>query len=63
RTRRLAGDELDEGASTRMLIHAGLLIAEGLTPRAACLQAIAVPLSDDPEVGQALAAMVDACVA
>ncbi|MFX6174849.1 CbbQ/NirQ/NorQ C-terminal domain-containing protein, partial [Acinetobacter baumannii] len=31
RTRRLAGDELDEGASTRMLIHAGLLIAEGLT--------------------------------
>ncbi|MFW2456016.1 CbbQ/NirQ/NorQ/GpvN family protein [Methyloversatilis discipulorum] len=63
RTRRLAGDELDEGASTRMLIHAGLLIAEGLAPRAACLQAIAVPLSDDPEVGQALAAMVDACVA
>ncbi|WP_425294504.1 CbbQ/NirQ/NorQ/GpvN family protein [Methyloversatilis discipulorum] len=63
RTRRLAGDELDEGASTRMLIHAGLLIAEGLAPRAACLQAIAVPLSDDPEVVQALAAMVDACVA
>ncbi|MFZ5504086.1 MAG: CbbQ/NirQ/NorQ/GpvN family protein [Pseudomonadota bacterium] len=63
RTRRLARDELDEGASTRMLIHAGLLIAEGLAPRAACLQAIAVPLSDDPEVGQALAAMVDACVA
>lgn len=63
RTRRLAGDELDEGASTRMLIHAGLLIAEGLAPRAACLQAIAVPLSDDAEVGQALAAMVDACIA
>jgi nitric oxide reductase NorQ protein len=62
RTRRLAGDELDEGASTRMLIHAGLLIAEGLAPRAACLQAVAVPLSDDPEVGQALAAMVDACI-
>lgn len=62
RTRRLAGDVLDEGASTRMLIHAGLLIAEGLAPRAACLQAIAVPLSDDPEVGQALAAMVDACI-
>ncbi|PZU54906.1 MAG: AAA family ATPase [Thauera sp.] len=63
RTRRLAGDVLDEGASTRMLIHAGLLIAEGLAPHAACLQAIAVPLSDDPEVGQALAAMVDACIA
>lgn len=63
RTRRLAGDVLDEGASTRMLIHAGLLIAEGLAPHAACLQAIAVPLSDDPEVAQALAAMVDACIA
>lgn len=62
RTRRLAGDELDEGASTRMLIHAGLLIAEGLAPRTACQQAIAVPLSDDPEVGRALAAMVDACI-
>ncbi|WP_018412802.1 CbbQ/NirQ/NorQ/GpvN family protein [Methyloversatilis thermotolerans] len=62
-TRRLAGEELDEGASTRMLIHAGLLIAEGLTPRTACRQAIAVPLSDDAEVGQALAAMVDACIA
>lgn len=62
RTRRLAGDELDEGASTRMLIHAGLLVAEGLAPRAACMQAVAVPLSDDPEVGQALAAMVDACI-
>lgn len=63
RTRRLAGDELDEGASTRMLIHAGLLIAEGLSPRAACRQAVAVPLSDDPEVVAALVAMVDACVA
>ena len=63
RTRRLAGDELDEGASTRMLIHAGLLVAEGRAPRAACLQAVAVPLSDDPEVVSALAAMVDACIA
>lgn len=63
RTRRLAGDALDEGASTRMLIHAGLLVAEGLAPRAACRQAIAVPLSDDPEVSAALAAMVDACIA
>lgn len=63
RTRRLAGDALDEGASTRMLIHAGLLIAEGLPARAACLQAVAVPLTDDPDVAGALAAMVDACIA
>ena len=62
RTRRLAGDALDEGASTRMLIHAGLLIAEGLAPRTACLQAVAVPLSDDPEVVSALTALVDACI-
>ena len=62
-TRRLAGDALDEGASTRMLIHAGLLIVEGRTPRAACMQAVAVPLSDDPDVVAALLAMVDACIA
>jgi nitric oxide reductase NorQ protein len=62
RTRRLAGDALDEGASTRMLIHAGLLMAEGMSPDTACLQAITVPLSDDPEVLEALAAMVDACI-
>jgi nitric oxide reductase NorQ protein len=60
RTRRLSGHGLDEGASTRMLVHAGTLIGHGVSPNAACRMAIATPLSDDPEVTAALAATVDA---
>jgi nitric oxide reductase NorQ protein len=60
RTRRLQGHGLDEGASTRMLVHAGTLIGHGVPPNAACRMAIALPLSDDPEVVSALLATVDA---
>ncbi|MDP2867207.1 CbbQ/NirQ/NorQ/GpvN family protein [Methyloversatilis sp.] len=63
RTRRLAGDGLDEGASTRMLIHAGALIAQGLSARSACRQAVAGPLTDDREVAAALIAAIDASFA
>ena len=50
RTRRLEAEGLDQGASTRMLVHAGALIGQGIAPRAACLQAIALPLSDAPDL-------------
>lgn len=60
RTRRLRDEGLDEGASTRMLVHAALLVRAGLTPHDAALQAIAEPLSDDPEVGAVLRALVRA---
>lgn len=60
RTRRLQGHGLDEGASTRMLVHAGRLISQGLSPLAACRVAVATPLSDDVEVSAALLATVDA---
>ena len=60
RTRRLQGHGLDEGASTRMLVHAGRLIREGVSPLAACRIAVAAPLSDDAEVSAALLATVDA---
>jgi len=60
RTRRLQGHGLDEGASTRMLVHAGRLIREGVSPIAACRIAVAAPLSDDAEVSAALLATVDA---
>ena len=63
RTRRLEADGLEQGASTRMLVHAGALIARGLAPRAACLQAIALPLSDDPDLTVALRAAVEASFA
>ncbi|MBC7994082.1 MAG: CbbQ/NirQ/NorQ/GpvN family protein [Rhizobacter sp.] len=60
RTRRLQGHGLDEGASTRMLVHAGRLIRQGVSPLAACRIAVAAPLSDDAEVAAALLATVDA---
>lgn len=49
-TRHLKGQGLDEGASTRLLVHAGKLIASGIAPRAACASAVAQALTDDPEM-------------
>ncbi len=60
RTRRLQGHGLDEGASTRMLVHAALLVRQGLLPAAACRLAVVDALSDDPPVHEALAAALDA---
>jgi len=60
RTRRLEAEGLNQGASTRMLVHAGALIGQGIAPRAACLQAIALPLSDAPDLSLALRAAVEA---
>jgi len=61
RTRALRGHGLDEGASTRMLIHAGRLIARGIDPATAARVAVVAPLTDDPDVGAALGALLDAC--
>jgi nitric oxide reductase NorQ protein len=60
RTRRLQGEGLDEGASTRMLVHAALLVQQGLDLGAACAMAVADALSDEPDVQQALHAALDA---
>ena len=49
-TRNLKGSGLDEGASTRLLVHAGALIADGIAPLAACRAAIAQALTDEPEM-------------
>ena len=61
RTRQLQTHGLDEGASTRMLVHAAQLVRAGLSQRDACLQAVAVPLSDDLDVLKALQGLVHAC--
>ena len=53
-TRNLKGNGLDEGASTRLLVHAARLIARGIAPAAACHGAIAEALSDDPEMLRAI---------
>jgi nitric oxide reductase NorQ protein len=49
-TRNLKGSGLDEGASTRLLVHAGKLINSGINPVDACASAVAQTLTDDPEM-------------
>ena len=62
RSRNLKGHGLDEGASTRMLIHAGRLITRGIAIAAACRIAIVLPISDDDDIRDALAAAIAAAV-
>lgn len=56
-TRNLKGSGLDEGASTRLLVHAGQLIQSGVQPPTACSAAIAQVLTDDPEMRSAVQAL------
>ena len=58
RARNLKGHGLDEGISTRMLVHAGSLIARDVAPLAACRMALVRPLTDDPDMRDALDAAV-----
>ncbi|MEI9950445.1 MAG: CbbQ/NirQ/NorQ/GpvN family protein [Pseudomonadota bacterium] len=60
--RRLKGHGLDEGISTRMLVHAGSLIRQGIGAQAACQMALVRPLTDDPDLISALDASVRACL-
>ncbi len=60
RTRRLQGHGLDEGASTRMLVHAAALAVQGLSMAAACRMAVVDALSDDPALLEALRAALEA---
>lgn len=57
--RRLETGGLREVASTRVLIAAGRLIAEGLSMREAACAAIAGPLTDDMAVGKALNELIE----
>lgn len=59
-TRNLKGHGLDEGASTRLLINAALLVAAGTSPKLACTAAVARALTDEPEMTQTLDALVSA---
>ena len=49
-TRNLKGSGLEEGASTRLLVHAAKLMVSGVSPQTACRGAIAQALTDDPEM-------------
>lgn len=49
-TRNLKGSGLEEGASTRLLVHAGKLIASGVDPVVACRSAVAQAVTDDADM-------------
>lgn len=59
-SRNLNDQGLPEGASTRLLIHAGKLIRAGIEIRKACEAAICQPLTDDHELLAGLREMVQA---
>ena len=62
RSRNLQGHGLDEGASTRMLIHTGRMIRAGLTLTAAVQAGIVLPITDNPDIRAALTDAIAACV-
>jgi len=49
-TRNLKGQGLDEGASTRLLVHSAKLIVSGVSPVVACRAAIAQALTDEADM-------------
>ncbi len=53
-TRNLKGNGLEEGASTRLLVHACKLIAAGVSSVVACQAAIAQAVTDDAEMLKAM---------
>ena len=61
RSRHLRGHGLDEGASTRMLIHAARLMAAGVSRREALQASIVLPITDDRDIREALSAAIEAC--
>ena len=62
RSRNLRGQGLEEGASTRMLIHAGRLVAAGVGLQEASQASIVLPITDDLDMREALTAAIAACL-
>ncbi len=58
--RALKDHDLDEGASTRLLVYAATLIQSGPTSLDACHAALVEPLTDDPETIAALREVIGA---
>ena len=59
-TRALRGRGLNEGASTRMIVHAARLIAAGVPNVDALRAAMVLPLTDDGDMREALEAVIAA---
>ena len=54
KVRNLTDRGLDEGVSTRLLVYAGKLIAEGAQPRIACRAAFTRTLTDDADLQRSI---------
>lgn len=52
--RQLKSHDLEEAASTRLIIYCAMLIQSGLAPSEACLACMAEPLTDDPDTLRAI---------
>jgi nitric oxide reductase NorQ protein len=63
KVRAIQTDMMVEGPSTRVLIHAGRLISHGVSARRACETAVALAISDDPEVHTAVRELITAVFA
>lgn len=56
--RNLRGHGLEEGVSTRLLIYAAQLIAQGITPIAAAEVALCAPITDDRDLQRSIREIV-----
>jgi nitric oxide reductase NorQ protein len=61
-TRNLRGRGLSEGASTRMIVHGARLIAAGIPLVEALRASMVLPLTDDPDIREALEAVIAASI-
>jgi nitric oxide reductase NorQ protein len=59
KVRNLREHGFEEGVSTRLLVYAAKLVRGGIEPRRACEVAIALAVTDDAQVQQAISAIVD----
>jgi len=60
KVRNLRNHGLEEGVSTRLLIYAGTLIRQGLTPISACEAAVIKPMTDDPDMQRSITELTKA---
>lgn len=60
--RALKDHDLEEAASTRLLVYTAILIKDGLDLPSACRAALVEPLSDDKETLDALMEVIHACL-
>ena len=55
----LKGQDIEEGASTRLVVYCATLIRAGMKPETAIQAALIEPLTDDTELKQSLARVAE----